>query len=347
MNKFAKVICMMAVVALAFTSCKKNNENEKSFGFNNTKTEQLTEIYDEDGGEKAYIDGNNCLQFEDLDELMLFNYCPGQGKKHLYNRYKYNEQGDGWWREETPYMSGIDSLDDGGYFYAFYPAENVVYQTTSLNDNHARVTFRVNPTQDYRPVGNQLFVPKDAMYMAAKSDGGATHNMAGMYLDFKNICGILSLKFYSPSGKKVTSIEVEDKRFNVVGDIACNIENIEVDPAVENSLRYWLDNYQDTESYNTAMYDYLRSADGIGYTIEGGSKKITLNCPAEGVELGKTKSKATRFLIVMRPLALLHGATITVHFAGEPAVTPVTIDTDRDNRIMPNVVRNMTAYNVG
>lgn len=319
-------MCMTAVVALAFTSCKKN-ETPNSFVMNGT-TQTFTEIYDEDNGEKAYLDGENKLQFEDEDQMMIFQY--GSTKK-LYSIFKFDATNN-YWNEQAPYAEGIDQNPDGTAYYAFYPAENV--SNVQLGSEHGQATFTLNTTQTYRAdASGNVIMPKGAMYMAAK-DSDAT-GFTNMKLNFRNICGMLSMKFYSPTGKKITSIEVKDNRFNLVGDVTCWIDQINPE-----ALQSWFDNYQDNDSYKQQLAQYLQ---GIGYSVANQGNTITLNC-GDGVTLGKTKAKATRFLVVMRPLALLEGMTITIHFSNAP---DMVIESARDNRISPNVIRNMTTYNVG
>lgn len=330
MNKFAKVICMIAVVALAFTSCKKNENNDALSFEMNGSTQQFVEIYDEDGGEKAYLNSSNKIQFEDGDKMMLFNCGP---TKKLHARFYYNQAGNNW-KVDTgyPFSTDIATKESDGYWYAFYPGENV----TASNDELPTAKFALNATQVYDTRSGQVTVPQGALYMAAK-DFITTHTtLASMKLEFQNICGILAMKFYSPSGKKVTSIDVTDNRFNIVGTVQCNIDAIDM-----GELQSRFNNYEDTPSYNAELYAWLQ--DELNYSLENGNNTVTLDC-GSGVQLGRSRANATRFLLVMRPLALLHGATITIHFDGAP---DVIINSDRDNRISPNTIRNMSTYNVG
>lgn len=334
MNKFAKVICMIAVVALAFTSCKKNDA--KSFKLNAT-TEQFTEIYDEDFGEKAYLNSSNRMFFEVNDRIDVFNLGTSKKLHNVYECTGFDGAGDVIWDEYTTAPDGFGTLDSDGAYYAFYP-QQCVY---SYDLNNYMATFEVKDEQVYREdADNNVMVPLNALYMAAKHIP-TTGNLDDAWFEFNNICGILSLRFYSPSGKHVTSIVVKDNRFNIVGKITCKLNMIE-----PNVLTTKLRQYKDTESYNTELYTYLRET--LGYNNTDGGKELTLNCTqnfgAAGVELPKIQSKAKRFLIVMRPLALLKGCVITVNFSdAEPAEMKV----NRDNRISPSVIRNMPVYNVG
>jgi hypothetical protein len=327
MNKFAKVMCMIAVVALAFTSCKKK-ENEQGV-IRNVTTQEFVEVYDgEDGGAKAYIDGNR-MKFESGDMFELIAY--GSGTKD-HQTYKYYE-GLGYWDVEpqgTPYINNIG----GSYWYAFYPAANV--KTIDLSGDHARATFTLSDKQTYRP-GN--IVPENALYMACKDD---THNtLGGIQLNFENICGIMCLQLYSSTGmRKVKSIEITDHAFNIVGDVSCNIDQI-----VSGTLQSWCENYEYSDANNAQLYQDLQTY--FGYESGTNAKRtIILDCNngGNGVALGTDAASATKFYIVMRPLALIKGVDITVKFTSGP---DWEISSPQDNRIMPNVIKNLNPRNVG
>lgn len=337
MNKFAKVICMIAVVALAFTSCKKN-ETERAF-VKDVTTQEFVQQYDEEWGEKAYFNGS-WIEFEENDAFLLFAYSPTNptnGYQNGYTWYKYTHWGT------IPYLVWVEQLGfglsnpDNDYipysdaWYAFYPAQNV--SDINLEGEHGKATFTVSPTQTYR--ANR--VPENAMYMACKDD---THkDVLQTQLAFQNICGVLGIRLYSPSGRVVKSIQVTDHAFNIAGDVRCNFDQI-----VSDQLMSWCTNYQYTNDYNDAMYAWLR--ENLGYELVGNntSRTITLDCGTNGVALGTSPSNPTQFYIVLRPLALVKGCDIKVTFMGGPAWE---ISSEKDNRIMPNVIKNLAVYNVG
>ena len=323
MNKFAKVMCMIAVVALAFTACKKKENTVQSFVLNGT-TEEFENIYDEFDGEKAYIDGSK-VKFEVNDELMVFNMNTTSPHAAIYTF-------DGTNFNST---TGVNPDTDGA-FYAFYPAGNVINPNSHLNDGYA--TFRLNASQVYRTISDKPVIPANSLYMAAK-DETAT-NLDNANFSFKNICGILSMKFFSTEDRHVTSIEVTDKTFNIVGDVQVDLDKVNPD-----ELTTWFRNYSEDATYQANLATYLHN---IGYHTTSTGPTIILDCTqenADGVLLGKTKAKATQFLVVMRPLALLKGCNITINF--KENVEPVVIKSTKDNRISPNVIRNMTATKVG
>lgn len=318
MKKIARTLCMIAVVALAFTSCKKQNENVQSFVFN-AETEQL--VNDEGNLEKVYLNGNS-VAFEQEDKVFLFEIDSASGQGSSRGRYK---------------LQGSTLVSDGGYvdnqtdgnYYAFYPGENV---SAANFEDHNKATFTLDAIQNDRRSGG-LNVPKGALYMAAKDE--VHKNLSESQYNFKNICGILSLQLYNPQGLKVTSIDVVDKHFNLVGDVTLKVHA--VDPVRLTTL---FNNYSNP-AYAEELASYLQGE--LGYSVANKSNKVTLDCTKEnsaGVTLGKTKATATRFYIVMRPLALMQGCDIYVHFNGG---TTCHIESFNDNMIRPNVIKNISA----
>lgn len=322
MKKIAKCMCMMAVVALAFTSCKKT-ETTQVLAFNNT-TEQL--VNDEGSFEKVYLDQNYKVHFENGDEVMVFNIQneTGAGSAGV----KYTVTGDG--NQLTP---AGGSIDQNGNFYAFYPGGNVNLTETQLY-NQNRAVFTLQPTQVCRIIDGKPAIPVNSLYMAAKD---AIHtSWSETYFDFKNICGVLSCKFYSPSGKVVKSIAVTDRKFHLTGDVTMKIH--EVDPGEMSTL---FRNYSDSDAYWQQLLNYENR---VGYSVTNTGSTVTLDCSqVGGVQLGQTKEEATRFFIVLRPLALLYGCDILITFDDDDTYE---IHSTRDNRISPNVIRNISAVNV-
>lgn len=326
MNKFAKVMCMIAVVALAFTSCKKK-ETERAF-IKDVTTQEFVQVYDGEDGAKAYFDGNK-MKFELGDRFLLFAYNPANSTNGC-NMYEYqNYPGFSvpvWVEQCLP----SELIETSNTWYAFYPGDNVT--NIQLGTEHARATFTLSDEQTYRP-GN--IVPANALYMAAKD---ASHtSLYDMNLSFQSICGIACLQFYSTSGRTVESIVLTDHAFNIVGKVSCNIDQIDSDV-----LQSLCENY---DTNHATLYQTL--VEQFGYEANYQSRTITLDCSngGNGVALGADAEHATKFYIVMRPLALLRGVDITVKFKdGGP---DWEISSERDNRIMPNVIKNINPRDVG
>jgi hypothetical protein len=328
MKKIVTSICMVALVALAFTSCKKK-ETSQVFAFNGT-TEQL--VNDEGSFEKVYLDDNYKVQFEENDIIELFNITNATGTTSAAGMYYLNSNLQFVPSSAQTYLNPTTS----GNYYAFYPGDNVV----ALNlYNENRATFRLDATQYCRldDATGKPMIPNHALYMAAKDE--QHQNLFETFYNFKNICGVLSCKFYSPSGKKVKSIAVTDKKFRLVGDVTLKIH--EVDPV---EMTYLFRNYSDNPDYLQQLNEYKSR---VGYAISGTTgNTVVLDCSqvaGGSVQLGQTKEEATRFFIVLRPLALLNGCDIVITFDNNDTYE---IHSTRDNRISPNIIRNISAVNV-
>lgn len=328
MKKITKTLCMMAVVALAFSACKKQTPSSDQMVFNHSM-EQMVTVNDENEFEKVYYDPSNVIAFELGDQLMLFDIREG-GEGSANSLYELVTADNQTYLTVVSTYSKLPETTTGAY-YAFYPGGNVV--GTNMAEN--RATFRLDSDQTYRPADPAkpgcTMLPRGALYIAAKAE---SKTLATAMFNCRNICGVLKLNFWSPSGKKVSSIQVTDNAFNIVGDVNLKID--EVDPDYMSSL---FSRYSEDATYQAELKQYL---DDLGYNATG-TKTVTLNC-AEGVALGNTKAAATPFYIVMRPLALLKGCTIRVNFVGGGYKE---FKSTKNNVIKPNTIRNMATYSVG
>ena len=184
MNRIAKCFCMLAVIALAFTACKKNENDNKMLKFNGT-TEQL-EIVDDEIGGRMYIDANNVVQFDDGDQVAVFNiYTPANATSTAptgsqCDIYTITNHGNDW-SCPSPTLTSPTT----GAYYAYYPASLV--NIDNLNTQN-RATFTLDDTQEYRPgTDGKALIPENALYAASKAD---QKNIDYAWFDFKNICGV-------------------------------------------------------------------------------------------------------------------------------------------------------------
>jgi hypothetical protein len=319
---------MVAVIALAFTACKKKENDAKVLKFNGA-TEQLVVVNDEPDG-RMYIDANNFVQFDNGDEVAVFNCPDASGANSNYTIYTITGNGAYW--------TGNDSnIDYDGVFYAYYPGGSE-YVTPMLSNGN-RVKFTLMPTQEYRvdDVTGRPLVPQNALYMASKAEGTT---LGTAYFDFKNICGVLAMNLYgTDTSRKVMSIELEDPAINIVGEVTMKID--EVDPVEMTSL---LNNYNYTNPYYVSWLNNYK--DRIDYYISGTnehpvSHTMTLDCTTNfpnGVQLGTTEADATTFYFVLRPLALKNGCNMTVYFSDG---TKKYLNTTIGHMMHPNYIMKM------
>ena len=316
MKKIFKGVCMMAVVALAFSSCTKKDNNAQSF------FAQAQEIESE-GIDRTYVNGG-VTYFESGDQMMMFNINNTDASQSYYGIYEAASTG---FSTQFNYQSG--PITNHGTrqdaFFAYYPAENVDVRYLGT-DNEA--VFSIPTTQTYRELNGASVFPEKAWAMASKD---ATHTqIQDAHFSFQTIMGAINLKLYSNGNKTrtVQSIVFEDNTFNVTGDVHLKIH--EVNPTTLTSL---LNNYNPNDpNYMAGLNEYITRS---GYHVDGRKQKeITLQ--VGGVDLTSTPKS---FYICLRPLAMYGGFTITVNFAdGDKAV----ISTTKNNMIKPNVQKNLS-----
>ena len=325
MKKIVTSICMVALVALAFTSCKKN-ETSQAVAFNYS-TEQL--VNDEGSFEKVYLDDNYKVQFEPGDLVTVFNITDATGTTSNSVLYEVNNN-----NLLEPFMSpSIINPTTAGHYYTFYPGNNVVSVANLGNEN--RATFRLDATQEGRvDADGKPMIPYSALYMAAKD--GTNQTFAQTHFHFKNICGVLSPRFYSADGKKIKSIAVTDNAMHLTGDVTLKIH--EVDPGYMTTL---------FNNYPTSLPQLETYKTQLGWSVANAGSTVVVdysNVPGGGVQLGQTADDATRFFIVLRPLALLQGCHIVVTTIDDQNVEDTfELHSTIDNRIKPNNIKNMVA----
>lgn len=299
MKRVIRCICMVALVALAFTSCKKNEEKSSVM----IMTQELVDEYvDED---RAYFTpGNLRIMFEEGDVVMIFNideevpthsHCAQYAAEQTGNFVKFNNMGTGEVAE--------DILDA---YYAFYPGGREHIQT-EMAQGENKSKFLVAPVQEYRPD----MVPLGAMYMAAKVDDvehlSQTNDPENAFF-FRNICGVYDLMLYDADGPSVKEISITDHALDLSGWVELIIP--EVDPVEMQSL---FNNYDPNNA--TYMQNLAQYLNRVGYNVTEKGNTITLTMPEEGVQIGTTQGDATHFYMILRPLACFNDYTITVTLA--------------------------------
>jgi hypothetical protein len=301
---------MMALVALAFTSCKKNQETKQTFFATGA---QLSYEYAED---RAYVDEQSMFHFEQGDVCMLFNIDETTPTKSHAALYGATEGGT-----RVPFVNigygeiGEDMLDD---YYAFYPG-GVGHMITYLSEGQNKCKFYVAPEQEYRTD----MLPKDAMYAAAKGENDS-HLMHGETdFVFQPICGVLRLLPHedNPGTRKVTKIEVVDNVFMLSGLVELIIPEVNA-----NEILSLFNNYDPSNSSYMTQLEAWKTRTGYHVTDETiedmltgethhyvMGHKMTLNIPG-GVQLGTSKNSTPAFNIVLRPLAMSQGSHIIFTF---------------------------------
>lgn len=325
---------MLAVVALAFTSCKKNNEQKEGIRFSGVTEAFVVNTFDED---RAYIgtNGNTNTFFEVNDQIMVYNLNSDDATHTNYGIYWTDKAGH---RVDWYYSSGtvINHNPVETALFAFYPAE--IVNNARLWEGENEAMFEIVNHQEYRKYGNQVVLPKTTLAMAAADTVAA--GVDEKEFQFRNIMGGLWLRLTDTQARTITSIVYEDNTFNVTGRVHLKIDK--VNPDVLLSL---LNNYGQPGNAE-ALAAYISES---GYFVDDAhaalkGKVITLDC-GEGVQLSANSAKD--FLITLRPLAMYDGCKITFNFAeGEPLVYNFAGGTPQQRMIRPNhftrLVRNLS-----
>ena len=330
----------MALVALAFTSCKKNDETKSSFIASGAefRVENLNE-------DRAYIDSQKKFRFEVGDVCMVFNIdeeTPTNSHAALYGAVEEGVTNVHFYN--IGYGEVAEDILDG--YYAFYPG-GPGHTVTYLANGENKCKFYVAPEQDYRV--NKA--PKDAVYAAAKASRG-THMMGDTYFKFDGIVGILRLYPYETAGRTVKSIQVVDNGFSLSGLVELIIP--EVDPVEMQALfnAYNMDN----PAYVTRLNNYIAR---VGYNVTDESiydpvtqttthyvkgNTITLNCVTpetpNGVQLGTSQADAPAVNIALRPLACSRGFHLIFTFDDDTTATR-TYTANPARKIAPGEVAYM------
>ena len=322
MKKLVKGICLLGVVALVATSCNKENTDAKVYRGVNFDERFEVEAANGFEGERVYLDDSYKVYFEADDLVMLFNIDDANAANSEAALYKVTTAGNT--PEFAPYQAEETISDEMmSAKYAFYPGNNVDL-TELANDN--RGIFKLEPVQEYR----EGKISQEALYMAAKIDNADNDVFA-----FRNICGILTLKFYSPTAKTVKSIAITDNSMSLTGDVTLKVNT--VDPAA------MIGDFKNICEGNATVAEIATQyQDEMGYCVDASGNTVTLDC-GTGVALGTTAAAANTFYIVLRPLALMNGFDAVITFGDN---TTKTISLSSNNVIKPNTLRVFPALNV-
>ena len=300
MKKVMRCMCMIAVVALAFTSCKKNEEKSTIVA----STQEF--VMQTEDGDRAYIEnfGNHHIHFEVGDMCMLFNINETVPTQSHACAYEAIEEGDVVHFVNAGWGEIAEDIMDG--FYGFYPG-GPGQTITELNQGENKCKFHVEPVQVYRVDKVSL---KD-MYMAARVLPDEAAHLSEANFNFKNVCGILALRPYEAAQRTVTSIEVVDNAFNLNGWVELIVPEIDGD-----ELQGLFNNFDmSNPTYVNTLHQYLNR---IGYQMTDGDDSMLLACTGEespnGVQLGSTKASTPVFNIVLRPMALSQGCHMIFSF---------------------------------
>jgi hypothetical protein len=299
MKKIVRTMCLVAMVALVATSCKKN-EQSTSFNvdFGEVKGFEAAPSLD---GTKAYIDVFNggIFKWNDNDQIMVYNLSSDytDSKCAVYNAAP-NSEG-----QHSTTFSGdpIDSKKDLGYFLFYHPTK--AHKEIEAGN---RETFTVARTQNY---DEQYMIDPTSLVMACPV--GEANGHVGSSFTLQHIFGILNVGIGDVWGNKVVdSIQVQDMKWQLWGNLSLKLPQVSASKfdrlftLCEASNGYGA-------TYLTELDQYLKL---LGYEADGKGKQITLNCcNLEGTGIALPYLQWKYFFISLRPGALNRGFILRVY----------------------------------
>ena len=329
MKKILKGVCMMAVVALAFSSCKKQEEQK---GIRIIGTAPITVV--DQSEDRAWVGPNGGTNFfEKDDQIMVYNLSTEDPTLTNYGIYWTAQAGHTVpWKYSSGTVVNHQPIEQ--MLLAFYPAE--IVNNARLWEGNNEAMFEIVDHQTYRKIGGQVVPSKGSMAMASKDVLSA--NVDEQVFDFQSIMGYLRVGLKSATGKTVTSIVYEDNMFNVTGRVHLKLQ--EVDPDLLMDL---LNNYDPTNAtYLASLNEYIQRS---GYYVDDANialkgKTITLDC-GDGVKLNANNPEY--FLITLRPLAAWNGYKLTINFSDG---THADYENPNNRKISPNTIRPVDFNNI-
>lgn len=317
-----KYMCMIALVALAVTSCNKTKEEQPRRSTFKATTEDV-EFEDLDES-RAYIDTNK-ICFETGDVVMLFNLSKEHPSQSHCATYEAIEAGNKVTFQNCYLGQVAEDQLDGGYF-AFYSGNFISgdsiehHVITELSEGENKSKFFLSPTQTYR----QDMVAKNALHLVASVKDDT--QLADVNLTFESTFGILSLKPYESNPRSVTQIKIIDNALDLSGWVELILDEFDYDEMVR------------AFNIGDSSWEAWKTKVGYQHTGPNMGNSVTLNIDPP-VQLGTSKPNTPTFNIVLPPMALYNGCHIVLTFS-DGSVKDCTIS-NGSLLIKPNVIKNV------
>lgn len=329
-NRMFGMLCMVGVVALLVSSCKKNESKTVSIGL-----PTFEESIVDGGGEKLYIDFNasNALKWNGNDEIMIYNLDAENGTKTVKKVYSTGASAEG---ATNANFDGDDLGDKMDHYFIFYPVSKIATGTSALNNINYE-TFTVPAEQDYTLINGNPSVDPDGLAAACEVSSLTSH------FSLKHIFGVCRLRLKG-TNKKVTKIELIDEHHGLAGNVGMKLHEVNMN-TFSNLMNLYTLASNGTSGMNPSFISQWNTyRETLGYTSEATSHKITLNCVTEatpeGVQLNE--STVTPFYIAVRPGAFIDGFKIKVYFGNESKEILNYNTPNTAYRIRPGVISGFT-----
>lgn len=311
-------VCMLGLVALVATSCKKNEENADSFSASFGTLEAVS--IDED--DRAYIDPVTSKTFwQAEDKIKIFNFENGrsaiyQTEANGVNTASFTNNGE------------YGPIGYAPYYYAFYPAEMA---TAAFDGTYQE--FTLDALQEVIPLGNATTsytygfksIPQAAQSTIQKPHD-FQHKIIFGIARFKMRCG-QNPYYVQGSGadptRYVQRIRVTDNYFNLHGTVTMKPNKIDADKLSEMMAALKSNGVNDPE-FKAKWQSYVINE--LGYSANGGGKTIEYDYTSmndqKGIALGTAYD--ADLWVCLRPGAFVNGFTVEVDILDMDGVKTLT-----------------------
>jgi len=301
-KKIIYAVCMMGLVALVATSCKKKEEAT-------TFTGQIECL--EDGGafgdedNRAYMNpASLVVSWQTGDEIKVYNINESNYRQTLTQIYTVDEGGS-----SSAHISG-DPVGTNSVFYAFYPASMCQTGEYLLEGNYE--VFELSDEQELATPGGAWTYCNTSLPMAAKS---VNHNT----FRFTSIFGIarfrLTARGVGNDTWRIAGLKVVDNQFNLSGQVTLKPHKID-EERLGNIMLSFYNGDELTDIADYSGYVLSHTGDGLGYSAQGGGKSVTyslLERAAGGLEVSADNNQWVDVLVSLRPGALAYGFKLYVY----------------------------------
>ena len=335
-------ICMMSLVALVATSCKKKEDTAMKF------TAEIMAVEDGDN-DRAYLDPNSKLTYWNAgDELKVYNINENDYRQSITQIYTVNMT-----------VNGISSITGGAMgnadvYYAFYPAE--MAEDSLLEGNYQKFVI-----PDFQPMVTN---PSGSWTVGGTSlPMAATATRQDPTFHFQHIFGVARFKLTcqgdtdpditDPNARLryLKQLVITDNHFHLSGTVTLKPHKLNVQKLQDIMTAFkGGQELQDIADYN----DYVLShtGNGLGYSATGGSNTITYDFSnlngGKGLQMNSDYDQYANVLVGLRPGALAYGFTLTATIGQDgmddyDVVISNWVEKEDSKVIEPNKIKAFTA----
>jgi hypothetical protein len=303
-------VCMLGLVALVATSCKKNEEKADSFAASYGTLEAVS-IDDDD---RAYINPTNNYTFwETGDKIKVFNF--ENGRSAIYQT-EANGVNVGQFVNNGVY----GPIGNASEYYSFYPAD-MAMDPFVFENGVGYQKFTLGATQYVHPLGNPAYsqdftfggvsIPQAAKSEVRNGSYFLQHHLIFGVAKFLVRCGqnpYVDSDTCNPM-RYVKRIRVTDNHFNLYGTVTMKpnmIDAGELTAMMDRLKNYGLEDPQ----YKAKWQSYVINE--LGYSAEGYGKTIEFDYSAmnNGDGIMMTTNTLLELPVCLRPGAFVNGFTL-------------------------------------